>query len=513
MQRRCESLQEFAKLKISDHRNSTTHYHGSDDDHHHDNTVPPRPTTPVGGEHHHHHHLAYRHKSWTIGLRKKKPSHHLHQIQTQEDSMFPWPKTAPPSPDSQSTTSSSSSRNKWPHLVHPKLHSSPPSTTTVPTNDNNDSSTSKQCFQPAGVTVDPPEPPPQLVAHPPLRRRSSCPSTAKFQELDSQPTSTKVLSIEDVLRRSQPGPSVLKKAKQPTLSQQQEHEQQQSTTAAVPARSLRLRRRVSQRKESKALAVWKQAVQQALTSVPPPRQSMDIPEEKKLKYSLTRKFILRELYTTEVTFWNQLYFAKVMFHDALMTAISRNSAFARKDDFDLFANLFDLLQFSAKLLQKLQYFAGLDQVDPPHLLLDDNDSGHTSSIDGDDNSYVGEDPSAPVGCVGDVCIGSTMCEMAHDMVVFLRCALDYKENKRLLKMSRHNKGYRRYREKLLERRETRQFTMNDYLIIPIQRVARYNLLLTDLVRHTNPQANDYNDIVKAQKIVDGLAVAMDYAQK
>ncbi|KAI8145637.1 Dbl homology domain-containing protein [Fennellomyces sp. T-0311] len=401
-----------------------------------------------------------RHLSWTAGLRKKKHHHQVH-----DDTSFPWPKTEPVSP-----VSTSHSQKKW-HLVQARR--TPSSPTKLST---------KEKEVPAGVTVDPPEPPPQLVAHPPLRRRSSCPCMTKCEE-DSQ--STGILSIDDVLSRSQPGQTVLKKTK---------HKEDEDEV--VPARTMRLRRHHSQRKEKKALSVWKATVQEALSVSSPVRICSQVSEEKRVKYSLTRKFILRELYTTEVTFWNQLYFAKVMFHDALVTAISRNSAFARKEDADLFANLFDLLQFSAKLLQKLQYFQ-FDYADPPLSML--LKTSANDQLEG--------------GCVGDVCIGKTMCDMALDMVVFLRCALDYKDNVNLLKRRKHNKGYKRYREKMRENRETRQFTMDDYLIIPIQRVARYNLLLTDLTRHTNPNANDYKDIVKAQKVVSGLASAMNYAQK
>ena len=122
-----------------------------------------------------------------------------------------------------------------------------------------------------------------------------------------------------------------------------------------------------------------------------------------------------------------------MFHDALMTAIRKNSQFVRKNDFDLFANLFDLLQFSAKLLQKLQYFQ-FDDASPLDPLL----------LGVKDISKLKDDSTG--GCTDGVCIGQTMCDMATDMVVFLRCALDYKDNIKILKNGKQNKGYKRYRE-------------------------------------------------------------------
>lgn len=75
--------------------------------------------------------------------------------------------------------------------------------------------------------------------------------------------------------------------------------------------------------------------------------------------------------------------------------------------------------------------------------------------------------------------------------------------------------------------------MQDYLIIPIQRVARYGLLLAgkychlafekealsnshlllDLLKHTQPSHSDYNNLIKAHQIVTSLASAMNSVQK
>jgi RhoGEF domain len=86
----------------------------------------------------------------------------------------------------------------------------------------------------------------------------------------------------------------------------------------------------------------------------------------------------------------------------------------------------------------------------------------------------------------------------------------------------------------------------DYLIMPIQRVTRYGLLLkgtvvfqgnrsicrnhfretlllmperplpflfTDLKKHTSVENPDYDDLDGAIKIINGLAIAMNHAQK
>ena len=137
-----------------------------------------------------------------------------------------------------------------------------------------------------------------------------------------------------------------------------------------------------------------------------------------------------------------------MFYDALSNAIESGSQFAKEADMDSFANLFDLMKFSAKLINRLRHF----QAGPLYTSAEEPDCSNLH-------------------------VGKAIRDMAEDLVVFLRCALDYKENRKVLDNSGSNKGYARYRQKLSARKETRQFTMDDFLIIPIQRVARYGLLI------------------------------------
>lgn len=82
--------------------------------------------------------------------------------------------------------------------------------------------------------------------------------------------------------------------------------------ANILPRSYDLQRRTSRKREKRALRVWQQSVQGALDQVYSEPPAPVVPGEKRQKYALTRRFILREFYTTEVTFWNQLYFSKVV---------------------------------------------------------------------------------------------------------------------------------------------------------------------------------------------------------
>lgn len=89
----------------------------------------------------------------------------------------------------------------------------------------------------------------------------------------------------------------------------------------------------------------------------------------------------------------------------------------------MFANLFDLMQFSAKLINRLRHFQmDINQELPPT-----------------DETMFKID-------FRNVRLGRTLREMSEELVVFLRCALDYKENRKLLDNNIDNKGFLRYNQ-------------------------------------------------------------------
>lgn len=256
----------------------------------------------------------------------------------------------------------------------------------------------------------------------------------------------------------------------------------------IQPRTVKLKRRCNLKSEQKALHEWQtQLLTRLKHSFSVQRRDNTISPAKKARYFLTRRFILREFYTTEITFWNQLNFSKVMFCDPLKLALERGSISARPTDVDWFANLDDLMAFSSTLICRLRQF----QVDKIPCKEDLND---------------------PNCQMDQVNIGLVLREMTESMVTFLRCALDYKSNKKLMDQRKTNKAYALYKEKLALRKETRQFTLGDYLIIPIQRVTRYGLLLADLEKHTEPTHSDYRNIKISLCIIQSLASAMNAVQ-
>ncbi|GAN10972.1 hypothetical protein MAM1_0440c10522 [Mucor ambiguus] len=221
----------------------------------------------------------------------------------------------------------------------------------------------------------------------------------------------------------------------------------------IQPRTVKLKRRCNLKSEQMALHEWQtQLLTRLRHSFSVQHRDHTISPAKKARYFLTRRFILQEFYTTEITFWNQLNFSKVMFFDPLKLALEKGSVSARPIDIDWFANLHDLMGFSSTLIRRLGQF-------------------EVNKIP------CKEDANDPNCQTDEVTIGLVLREMTESMVTFLRCALDYKNNKKLMNQRKTNKAYALYKEKLALRKETRQFTLDDYLIIPIQRVTRYGLLL------------------------------------
>lgn len=88
------------------------------------------------------------------------------------------------------------------------------------------------------------------------------------------------------------------------------------------------------------------------------------------------------------------------------------------------------MQFSAKLINLLRHF----QLN--------EDRRHGSPII---PTGLDEDLNPHINC-NKSHVGKTICDMAEDFVVFLRCAVDYKENRKILDSTENNKGFMKYKQ-------------------------------------------------------------------
>jgi hypothetical protein len=110
----------------------------------------------------------------------------------------------------------------------------------------------------------------------------------------------------------------------------------------------------------------------------------------------------------------------------LIYSLEKGSPFTKPIDADIFANLFDLMQFSAKLINRLRHFQ-LGRVKVVFSVPSEMDDKSPNNCEN-------------VNC-NNVHLGKALVDMTEDLVVFLRCAVDYKENRKHLEASEHNEGF------------------------------------------------------------------------
>lgn len=116
-----------------------------------------------------------------------------------------------------------------------------------------------------------------------------------------------------------------------------------------------------------------------------------------------------------------------------MYSLNKENTFAKEEDADIFANLFDLMQFSAKLINRLRHF----QLNFVNKATGADPHAHPSADD--------QDTCSNIDC-NNLQVGSILVDMAEDLVVFLRCALDYKGNRKHLDNTEHREGFVKYRQ-------------------------------------------------------------------
>jgi hypothetical protein len=109
-----------------------------------------------------------------------------------------------------------------------------------------------------------------------------------------------------------------------------------------------------------------------------------------------------------------------MYCDALQTALEKDSTFGKPGDMDWFANLQDLMVFSFTLICRMRQF--------------------------DDSNWMDAQATTDCPIADDVQVGLVLRDMAESMMTFLRCALDYRANRKLLEQRQSNKYYTLYKE-------------------------------------------------------------------
>ncbi|PKK80351.1 Dbl homology domain-containing protein [Rhizophagus irregularis] len=181
-----------------------------------------------------------------------------------------------------------------------------------------------------------------------------------------------------------------------------------------------------------------------------------------------RKFIISEIYSTEQSYLSHMKTLKKTFMDPCINA-STSPPLVNKDDIRIiFAHLDDLIKLSDKFVETIE-----TSMDPYE--------------------------------VYDSKLGQVFLNFAEGFEVYKKYAENIQRSRQLLtKKVNQSVFYRRF-VSAQRKKENIRLGLSDYLIMPIQRVARYSLLLKDLKKYTIETHFDYNDLCKALDYMVSLA--------
>ncbi|GAB5588667.1 hypothetical protein Unana1_03567 [Umbelopsis nana] len=102
----------------------------------------------------------------------------------------------------------------------------------------------------------------------------------------------------------------------------------------------------------------------------------------------------------------------------------------------------------------------------------------------------------------------------EEFEVYIRYACSFEKNrKRVLRTEIQSSPFRDLIQQWATDKASDRLGLGDYMILPIQRIARYCLLLKELKKYTNPMDIEYSKIDVMLKSLTGLALAMNNVQK
>ncbi|KAI9022246.1 Dbl homology domain-containing protein [Phycomyces nitens] len=88
--------------------------------------------------------------------------------------------------------------------------------------------------------------------------------------------------------------------------------------------------------------------------------------------------------------------------------------------------------------------------------------------------------------------------------------MDQKEAQKLhVKEVKSNPRYKRFLTTAKEHPGFRRRSLQDILVEPVQRIGRYTMMLKEILKHTNPETQEYEDLTNACTISSRIATMKD----
>jgi len=92
-------------------------------------------------------------------------------------------------------------------------------------------------------------------------------------------------------------------------------------------------------------------------------------------------------------------------------------------------------------------------------------------------------------------------------------ATNYDKSREVLKNVEKKSSFQSFQKKCRENPRVQRLEMSAFLIMPIQRIPRYELMLKDLLKFTWPEHPDYDNLTKALDMVSHVNREINFKKK
>jgi len=103
------------------------------------------------------------------------------------------------------------------------------------------------------------------------------------------------------------------------------------------------------------------------------------------------------------------------------------------------------------------------------------------------------------------CISDVFLNIVGSFKVYTNYVQNFDQSLGVLETLKKNTKWAAFEEEAKSKEEVKQMAIDSYLIMPIQRIPRYSLLVSDLVRHTWTDHQDYENLTKARDRMEEVA--------
>eukprot|EP01103_Thecamoeba_quadrilineata_P012941 TRINITY_DN3461_c0_g6_i1.p1 TRINITY_DN3461_c0_g6~~TRINITY_DN3461_c0_g6_i1.p1 ORF type:complete len:798 (-),score=113.89 TRINITY_DN3461_c0_g6_i1:61-2454(-) len=209
------------------------------------------------------------------------------------------------------------------------------------------------------------------------------------------------------------------------------------------------------------------------------RGRIDRSKYKKLSSNcIQRDYVAREILATERIYVNNLMTLKKTFMDPLMQSVQTGNPIITLDQIKtIFSCLEVIIGYNEQLLLELE------------ARIEDRWSHHQ--------------------CLGDIFI-----RLNHYMKTYTQYIKDYNKSINMISQCKsNNQKFVEFLQKVQQDKKEKKLPLNSYLILPVQRIPRYELLLRELIKHTPKFHLDYQNLVTAYECMQKVALYMDDKKK